>query len=48
LNAHFIYRYDTDTAQEPGSLLWFDAVMSLQLTKSSPLLQKQVAKPGSG
>jgi len=32
LQWQFIVRYDTQTAQEPGSLFWFRAVRSLQCT----------------
>jgi len=31
-NDSFIFRYDTNTAQEPGSLLWCHAILSLQFT----------------
>jgi len=31
-NGSFIFRYDTHTAQEPGSLLWYHAILSLQFT----------------
>jgi len=30
LQEHFVYRHGTHTAQEPVSLFWCDAVMSLQ------------------
>jgi len=36
----FNYRYDTHTAQEPGSPFRYHAVMSLQFTKSAPLPAK--------
>ena len=31
-NGSFIFRYDTHTGQEPGSLLWCHALLSLQFT----------------
>ena len=31
-NDSFIFRYDTHAAQEPGSLLWCHAILSLQFT----------------
>jgi len=33
LQSQFIWRYDTDTAQEPGSLFGCHAMMSLQFTQ---------------
>jgi len=46
LHWQFICRYDTYRAQEPGSLSWGCAVMSLQFThvRCYACLQKQVAK----
>jgi len=32
LQSQFIWRYNTDTAQEPRSLFWCHAMMSLQFT----------------
>jgi len=37
LQSQFIWRYDTDTAQEPRSLFWCHVMMSLQLLMSAPL-----------
>ena len=34
-NDSFIFRYDTHTAQEPGSLVWCHAILSLQFSHVS-------------
>jgi len=50
LQWQFIFRYDTDTAQEPGSLFWCHAVTTHELAfHSCPLLclQRHVAKLAS-
>jgi len=44
----FIWRYDTHTAQEPGSLFWFHAVMSLQHSCPLFFLLIHVVKLTSG
>jgi len=31
-NDSFIFRYDTDPRQEPGTLLWYHAILSFQFT----------------
>jgi len=40
LQWQFIYRSDTHSAQESGSLFWYHAVMSLQFTQCAPLPAK--------
>jgi len=42
----YIFRYDTHTTQEPGSLFWHHSVMSFHLCPLT-CLQRQFAKLGS-